>query len=444
MSDPRAAIDLDSAITLFEREWQSGRMPDIRGFVARLPGWNRSSPVERLSLICELVAVDLEFRWQTQQVDPADSTGHHGDQRKSVEDYVAELDELRTAQELPLMLFVEEYRGQRRCGDVQFLSRLSVSRDSLASALVAVESEIAADQQHSHARRPVASGGSDWRTDPQAPLPYSDFLLQRQIGAGGMGKVYRSLQKSLDRPVAVKFLRRSLLEFPQAIDRFIAEAKTVARLRHPGIVGVHGLGRTPGGGYFIVMDLIDGQDLAALAAADTVELQDAIRWVADVAEAVAYAHEHGIVHCDLKPSNVLIDAGGQGRGRAWVTDFGLARGFGDGFLQPSREPEGTAAFMAPEQIDPLLGVISERTDVYGLGGLLHATLAGQPPRNGERVADVLAKTIAHAPICSLKDLRSDVTDDVARIADKCLSWSPNDRYASATQVVNELRHLHSR
>jgi len=134
---------------------------------------------------------------------------------------------------------------------------------------------------------------------------------------------------------------------------------------------------------------------------------------------------------------VLIDAGG----RAWVTDFGLARGFGDGFLQPSPEPEGTAAFMAPEQIDPALGMITERTDVYGLGGLLYATLAGQPPRCGERVADILAQTIAQAPICSLRDTRSDIPEGIARIADTCLAWSPDDRYASATQVANDLRRL---
>jgi len=442
MSDPQAAIDIDSVVTRFEQEWQTGRVPDIRHFVSHLPEWTSSSSAERLSVICELVAVDLEFRWQTRpELEPADSTGHHCDWRKSVNDYVTELDELRAAQELPLMLFIEEYRGRRRCSEVQnpeeFLRHVSMNRDELAFVLVAVESEITADQQHSHARRRVISTASEKRVDPQAPLPYSDFLLQRQIGVGGMGKVYRSLQKSLDRPVALKFLRRRLLEFPQAVDRFIAEAKTVARLRHPGIVGIHGLGRTPGGGYFIVMDLIEGRDLAAIATATTVAPQDAIRWVADVAEAVAHVHAHGIVHCDLKPSNVLIDAGG----RAWVTDFGLARGFGDGFLQPSPDPEGTAAFMAPEQIDPSLGMITERTDVYGLGGLLYATLAGQPPRRGERVADILVQTISGTPICPLRDLRSDVADDVARIADTCLSWSPEDRYPSVTQVANDLRRL---
>src|SRR5262249_48329184 len=198
-----------------------------------------------------------------------------------------------------------------------------------------------------------------------APLKWTDFLLQQQIGAGATGKIYRAVHRDTGNEVAIKFMRKSLVGDADAMRRFLAEARTVAALRHPAIVTVHGAGRTPGGGLFLMMDLIHGQNLDQLRRRQPVNASDAIRWVRDAALAVAFDHEQGVIHCDLKPSNILLDDTGKVR----VTDFGLAvhRQQTDG---PQPLWAGTPALMAPEQVDPCWGKISPQTDVWGLGAIL--------------------------------------------------------------------------
>ena len=183
-----------------------------------------------------------------------------------------------------------------------------------------------------------------------------------------MGKVYRATWRGSDVPVAVKLLRKPLRGHETAAARFREEAALLARLRHPGIVAVHGVGLLPDGGHFLVMDLVEGSDLARQPRPPVAE---ALRWVAEAADAIEYAHRMGVVHCDLKPSNLLL--GGDGHVR--VSDFGLARSLAGGDAPRG----GTAGFMAPEQFDPE-GRVSPRTDVYGLGAVLRACSRSDPPR----------------------------------------------------------------
>ncbi len=198
-------------------------------------------------------------------------------------------------------------------------------------------------------------------------IPYRDVVLRRQVGQGGMGKVYRATWRGKDVPVAVKLLPRPLRGHPTVAARFREEAALLTHLRHPGIVAVHGVGLLPDGGHFLVMDLVEGSDLARQPHPPVAE---ALRWVAEAAEAIDYAHRMGVVHCDLKPSNLLLGRDGHIR----VSDFGLARSLAD-----SAAPRGgTAGFMAPEQLDPR-GTVSPRTDVYGLGAVLRELLPERPP-----------------------------------------------------------------
>jgi tRNA A-37 threonylcarbamoyl transferase component Bud32/DNA-directed RNA polymerase specialized sigma24 family protein len=229
-------------------------------------------------------------------------------------------------------------------------------------------------------------------------LAYGDVVLLRQLGQGGMGKVYRATWRGSDVPVAVKLLRKPLRGHETAAARFREEAALLSRLRHPGIVAVHGIGLLPDGGHFLVMDLIEGSDLARQPCPCVVE---ALRWVAEAAEAIEYAHRAGVVHCDLKPSNLLL-----GRdGHVVVTDFGLARSLAGGDAPHG----GTAGFMAPEQSDPD-GRVSPRTDVYGLGAVLHALLPEQSPEG-----DALCR--------------------------RCMAEAPEARYASAAELASALRTL---
>jgi tRNA A-37 threonylcarbamoyl transferase component Bud32/DNA-directed RNA polymerase specialized sigma24 family protein len=243
-------------------------------------------------------------------------------------------------------------------------------------------------------------------SDPPRPveeglIPYSDVVLLRQLGQGGMGKVYRARWRGSDGPVAVKLLRKRLREHGMVADRFREEAALLARLRHPGIVAVHGIGLLPDGGHFLVMDLVEGSDLARQPIP---ALEIALRWVAEAAEAIDYAHGMGIVHCDLKPSNLLLTKDGH----ILVSDFGLARSLASGDAPPG----GSAGFMAPEQCDPE-GKVSPATDIYGLGAVLRALIPDRPRQ-------------------------------VERVCQRALAADPAARYASAAELAATLRSLAQR
>jgi serine/threonine protein kinase len=383
-------------------------------------------------LLQELVCLDLEVRWLRFARDSSSPP-------LLLEDYVRRLPELGGLATLPLELAGEEYRVRTRWGDGpghdEYLARFGRQGD-VAEVLGRIDRELATEGED--IRESTCPTGSepkavvsDGAPDPRAPLAYDDYLLRRLIGSGGMGKVYYAWQQSLERPVAAKFLRKSFLENPAAVERFIAEARTVARLRHPGIVGVHGLGRTPGGGYFFVMDWVDGTDLARVVReSGPVSEVDAVRWMIAACGAVEEAHRHGVVHCDLKPGNLLL-----GRdGRVRVTDFGLARSQ-DQDTHAEEAVEGTASFMAPEQVARHWGPISEETDVYGLGAVLYTLLTGRPPWLGRTLPDVLAQVVSATPVLPPDELRPRLPALLSEVCRHCLAKPPSERYPT----IRELR-----
>jgi serine/threonine protein kinase len=232
------------------------------------------------------------------------------------------------------------------------------------------------------------------------------------------------------REVAVKFLRKALVAEPRALEQFLREARLVANLKHPGIVGIEGLGRTPGGGLFLVMELVEGNNLETIGASGGVTPGQAVAWIATAAQAVHFAHEQGVIHCDLKPANLLLDNAGLVR----VTDFGLA-------VHPVTEPRtnllaGTPAFMAPEQVDACWGQISPRTDVYGLGAVLYFLLFGRPPHAGKGMADVLAHVVCGKPV-PLPETPL-VSPQLAAVLMRMLAKPPAERFVSAAEVAEAL------
>jgi eukaryotic-like serine/threonine-protein kinase len=272
--------------------------------------------------------------------------------------------------------------------------------------------------------------------DPGPLLSNEDFWLQRMIGAGTMGKVYEACQHSSNRAVAVKFLRKSLLHRPHLVERFINESRIVARLRHPNIVGVHGLGRTPGGSYFIVMDLVRGPNLVDLGKRRAISIGEAIRWTIETCVALEHAHSKGVIHCDLKPANLLLDEDSGIR----VTDFGLARSL-SGAMPQANEVEGTGPFMAPEQVSRSWGALSPRTDVYGVGAVLFTVLTGRPPWPGRRLPDILADVTSSTPVIAPERIRPELPQSLSEICRRCLAKAPDDRYASLEDVQAALTRL---
>ncbi len=193
--------------------------------------------------------------------------------------------------------------------------------------------------------------------------------LREVVGQGGMGTVHRAHHLRLDRPVAVKFLAEPLAAQPEFADRLRREARVLARLRHPGIVDVHDFGEQDGRGY-IVMEYVDGQPLSRLL---PLPPERARAIALEVLDALACAHAAGLVHRDVKPANVLIDADG----RARLTDFGLARPLTGWTLTTAGRVAGTPQYMAPELLEG--AAPDPRQDVYAMGAMLYEMLAGRPP-----------------------------------------------------------------
>ena len=259
----------------------------------------------------------------------------------------------------------------------------------------------------------------------------NDFVLRRQIGLGLTGRVYEAFDKQQQRLVAVKVLRKSWLTDRSLRERFEAEADIVARLDHPGIVRIHGHGETPNRGWFIVMDLLPGGDLTPFAG-PALALDRAVEWFRQVTNAVGYAHSEGVIHCDLKPANLLLSA----EGHIVVTDFGFAQTR----ETLGRRPviAGTPAFMAPEQVDAAWGSVGPPTDAYGLGAVLYFLLTGSAPIRGNSFRNLLDEVASSNEIQPVNDLRCDVPARLAEVCRRCLRKSPGERFQNMAELVNVL------
>jgi hypothetical protein len=271
--------------------------------------------------------------------------------------------------------------------------------------------------------------------DPGPTLPYDlgDYMLLEVIGRGGMGVVYLAKQHELDRLVAVKMIRSGMLADDAEVRRFYTEAQAAARLHHRGIVGVHQFGRRAGH-HFFSMEHIRGTDLQRKINGSMLEPEDAARYVRDVAHAIHHAHEMGVLHRDLKPANVLIDEQDQ----IHVTDFGLAKHMdADSSVTGSGAAVGTPHYMAPEQAGGHSDRACHQSDVYSLGAILFACVAGRPPIVADTVMQTLVQVV-HQPAPPVRSIRSDVPIDLETIIAKCLEKKPNKRYASAEHLALEL------
>ncbi|HVA48533.1 MAG TPA: serine/threonine-protein kinase [Pirellulales bacterium] len=261
---------------------------------------------------------------------------------------------------------------------------------------------------------------------------YREFVLESHLGSGGIGKVYRAWWKSRQKHVAVKMLRKHWWRQPGVDELFFREAAILVKLRHPNIVSVHGIGRTSQGGCFLVIDLMDGGDLSSLDG--TALPAQALEWAAQAADGLAYAHQQGVVHRDVKPSNLLLDRSG----RVKVADFGLAllttiSGRGDDGLI------GTAAYMAPEQLFGEGRQVGKGADIFSLGAALYTLLTGQPPYEGGSFIDVVERRLNGAQPVSLRSLCPDVPESLENALARCLVRDPNKRFATAEELAAALR-----
>jgi len=205
-----------------------------------------------------------------------------------------------------------------------------------------------------------------------------DYELLEEIGRGGQGVVFRARQKSLNRTVALKVISLGQWASKAHLRRFRLEAEAAAKLEHPGIVPIHEVGERDGSCYFS-MKFVEGGQLDEVAKRQPMAIRRAVELIARVARTVHYAHEHGILHRDIKPGNILLDA----KGEPHLTDFGLARLVeSESSVTQTLDVLGTPSYMAPEQAVGNNAAVSSATDVYGLGAVLYQLLTGQPPFAG--------------------------------------------------------------
>ena len=306
--------------------------------------------------------------------------------------------------------------------------------------------------------RPRPKGDARPLREPSAPepappaeakrLPYDD---QGMVARGGMGRIHAVIDEALQRQVAMKLFDPLDRTDSTALDRFLEEAQLTSRLDHPNIVPVHALGVSrggqPGDPSYFTMKLIRGPDLKQVLEQlghDRLRgqnLENLVDVIIKCCNALSFAHSHGVIHRDIKPTNVMVGAHGQ----VYVMDWGLAYVRRDGPIpaQEYKNAIGTPAFMAPEQAWAQPDQLSERTDVFGLGGLLYSILTGGPPFPGTTPIE----TVLQARACAVADPRTVVggaylPPELCRIAMKALSADPGDRHETVDELRLDLEQFH--
>jgi TolB-like protein len=311
----------------------------------------------------------------------------------------------------------------------------------LETALGISPEPVAVDQENESANGPMGESASSpsprFSDSPFQSVPMlgelGDYELLEEIGRGGQGVVFRARQKSLNRTVALKVISLGQWASKVHLKRFRREAEAAASLDHPSIVPIYEVGERDGSCYFS-MKFVEGGQLDEVVTRTPMSIRQAVELIAKVARTVRYAHEHGILHRDIKPGNILLDA----KGEPHLTDFGLARLVeSESSVTQTLDVLGTPSYMAPEQAVGNNAAVSSATDVYGLGAVLYQLLTGHPPFAGGTTYETI-KLLEDTEPRSPRLWNPKIDRDLSTICIKCLEKDPLRRYSSALALAEDL------
>ena len=326
----------------------------------------------------------------------------------------------------------EDIPAESLCQDRPDLAPALASRILALKNIAWMKAPVAGAVDMATARSPSQDDCSRQGEQPSIPsILAGRFRLDRLIGEGGFGLVWLGYDQELRRSVAIKVPRPGRLAGTDCVQKFLAEARKMAVLKHPGIVPIYDVVRHEGA-YFIVSELIDGIDLRQRLRMAPLSLRECVRIIADIADALHHAHQQGIIHRDIKPANILLSRDG----RTFITDFGIAATRKD-LGENGAELFGTLAYMSPEQLTGEQRRLDGRSDIYGLGVVLSELLTGHPPIPGN---NSFAMPILMNG-ASFRNIPRRTPHFLKQLCQKCLSLRPEERFSNCKELSDSLRHL---
>ncbi len=264
------------------------------------------------------------------------------------------------------------------------------------------------------------------------PCEFGNYILETELGRGGMGVVYRATRKSDGETVAIKMILQGDFATSSDRQRFDSEALAASKLDHPNIIPIYEIGEINGRAFFC-MKLVEGHNLSQRLMSGPLSARRAAGIMAEISQAIEHAHQQGVLHRDLKPSNILIDH----HGKAYVADFGLAKQSQDPTLTRSGAVLGTPSYMSPEQAAGVRGQVDTTSDVYSLGAILYHMLTGHPPFLGTSPVDTVMMVIEQDPVAP-RALNRNVNRSLEMVAMRCLQKPQDLRYPSAAALAKDL------